>query len=79
MLDAADAPAPQATRARINTMLDFCVRKAIQLIKANVCERISPIEKLWTSHTELIKAHRVAVAKHGRRRERIFSGTRRRK
>ncbi|WP_246676967.1 amidohydrolase family protein [Mesorhizobium sp. B2-4-15] len=24
-----------------------------------------PIEKLWTSHAELIKAHRDAVAKHG--------------
>ena len=24
-----------------------------------------PIEKLWTSHAELIAAHRAAVAKHG--------------
>ena len=24
-----------------------------------------PIEKLWTSHDELIKAHRAAVGKHG--------------
>ena len=31
---------PQAVRARINTMQDFRVRKAIQLMKANVCERI---------------------------------------
>ncbi|RTM07903.1 MAG: AraC family transcriptional regulator, partial [Hyphomicrobiales bacterium] len=41
VLDAADATSPQMARARINTMLDFRVRKAIQLMKANVCERIS--------------------------------------
>jgi predicted TIM-barrel fold metal-dependent hydrolase len=28
-----------------------------------------PIEKLWTSHAELIKAHRAAVAKHGAKAE----------
>ncbi|MER8429767.1 helix-turn-helix domain-containing protein [Mesorhizobium caraganae] len=41
VLDAADASAPQEARIRINTMQDFRVRKAIQLMKANVCERIS--------------------------------------
>jgi len=41
VLDAADASAPHTVRARVNTMLDFRVRKAIQLMKANVCERIS--------------------------------------
>jgi len=41
VLDAADASAPQEARTRINTMQDFRVRKAIQLMKANVCERIS--------------------------------------
>ncbi|MEI9401647.1 AraC family transcriptional regulator [Mesorhizobium argentiipisi] len=41
VLDAADTSAPQIARGRINTMLDFRVRKAIQLMKANVCERIS--------------------------------------
>lgn len=40
VLDAADASAPQE-RIRINTMQDFRVRKAIQLMRANVCERIS--------------------------------------
>ena len=40
VLDAADASAPQEARVRINTMQDFRVRKAIQLMKANVCERI---------------------------------------
>ena len=38
-----------------------------------------PIEKLWTSHAELIKAHRAAVAKHGAAAEADISGTRRRK
>ena len=28
-----------------------------------------PIEKLWTSHAELIAAHRAAVAKHGAKAE----------
>ncbi|MBZ9670285.1 helix-turn-helix domain-containing protein [Mesorhizobium sp. ES1-3] len=41
VLDAADASAPREARGRINTMQDFRVRKAIQLMKANVCERIS--------------------------------------
>jgi AraC family transcriptional regulator len=40
VLDAADTSAPQAIRARINTMQDFRVRKAIELMKAKVCERI---------------------------------------
>jgi L-fuconolactonase len=35
-----------------------------------------PIEKLWTSHAELIAAHRAAVAKHGANAEAdIFSNT----
>ncbi|RVC39634.1 AraC family transcriptional regulator, partial [Mesorhizobium sp. M4A.F.Ca.ET.090.04.2.1] len=41
VLDAADASAPHVARGRVNTMQDFRVRKAIQLMKANVCERIS--------------------------------------
>ncbi len=41
VLDAADASAPQKARIRISTIQDFRVRKAIQLMKANVCERIS--------------------------------------
>src|SRR5262249_16935903 len=41
VLDAADASAPLAARARVSTMQDYRVRKAIQLMKANVCERIS--------------------------------------
>ena len=28
-----------------------------------------PIEKLWTSHAELIAAHRAAAAKHGAKAE----------
>ena len=28
-----------------------------------------PIEKLWTSHAELIAAHRKAVARHGQKAE----------
>ncbi|TIW14409.1 MAG: amidohydrolase, partial [Mesorhizobium sp.] len=28
-----------------------------------------PIEKLWTNHAELIKAHRAAVTRHGPRVE----------
>ncbi len=41
VLDAADAGAPAEPRIHLPSMLDFRVRKAIQLMKANVCERIS--------------------------------------
>ena len=37
----ADASAPAEPRIHLPSMLDFRVRKAIQLMKANVCERIS--------------------------------------
>ncbi|TIL97093.1 MAG: AraC family transcriptional regulator, partial [Mesorhizobium sp.] len=40
VLDAADASAPQVARARVHCVQDFRVRNAIQLMKANVCERI---------------------------------------
>lgn len=41
ILDAADASSPRQARCTGQTMQDFRVRKAIQLMKANVCERIS--------------------------------------
>ncbi|TIQ95319.1 MAG: AraC family transcriptional regulator [Mesorhizobium sp.] len=40
VLDAADASAPKMACARVHSVQDFRVRKAIQLMKANVCERI---------------------------------------
>lgn len=42
VLDAADASGPQSARApRLSTVHDFRVRKAVRLMKDNVCERIS--------------------------------------
>jgi len=40
VLDAADATEPACERPRAMAMQDFRVRKAIQLMKSNVCERI---------------------------------------
>ena len=40
VLDAADAASPRPVPARVAAMCDFRVRKAIQLMKENVCERI---------------------------------------
>jgi AraC family transcriptional regulator len=40
LIDAADAASPMDARTRMPSMQDFRVRKAVQLMKANVCERI---------------------------------------
>ena len=60
------ASAPSST-ATIRQLIGYVVDNAIDILGSDRLMFGSnfPIEKLWTSHAELIAAHRAAVAKHG--------------
>ncbi|RWH73659.1 MAG: amidohydrolase [Mesorhizobium sp.] len=52
-------------------LIAYIVDNAVEILGSNRLMYGSnfPIEKLWTSHAELIKAHRAAVGRHGAKAE----------